>query len=32
MGDNKKAALDFQSYLSINPEYQPARNALNKLK
>jgi tetratricopeptide (TPR) repeat protein len=32
MGDNKKAALDFQSCLSINPEYQPARNALNKLK
>lgn len=32
MGDNKKAAADFQACLSINPDYQPAITALNKLK
>lgn len=32
MGENKKAAIDFQSCLSIDPEYQPAINALNKVK
>jgi tetratricopeptide (TPR) repeat protein len=32
MGDNKRAAIDFQSCLSINPDYQPAIIALNKLK
>jgi tetratricopeptide (TPR) repeat protein len=32
MGEDKKAVIDFQACLSINPEFQPAVNALKKIK
>jgi tetratricopeptide (TPR) repeat protein len=32
MGDKKKASIDFQSCIAINPQFQPAITALSKVK